>query len=178
VFTGYGALAAATGLVGITFDHPLHATTDYPASAAVVAAVLDRTREMEQVDPDRIALWCFSGGGALAADWLRAAPPWLRAVAWTYPVLAAPPEWPGDRKRFDAVAAAQTSPDLPKLLVRVGAEYPQLVAPQEALVASARTLEVVDLPGSAHGFETQGYDGEARQAVEQAMAWVADTLGP
>ncbi len=24
VFTGYGALAAAAGLVGITFDHPLH----------------------------------------------------------------------------------------------------------------------------------------------------------
>lgn len=177
VFTGYGSLAAATGLVGITFDHPLHATTDYPASAEVLAAVLAQTRELTEVDPDRIAVWCFSGGGALAADQLREAPPWLRAVAWTYPVLAAPPDWPGDRERFDCIAAAAAAPDLPKLLVRVGAEYPQFVATQEALVDSARNLEVIELPLAVHGFEVLGHDAEARRAVERATAWVADALG-
>ena len=178
VFTGYGALAASAGLVGIMFDHRLHATTDYPLAAQDLAAVVERARECEEVDRDRIALWCFSGGGALAADWLRAAPSWLRAIAWTYPVLAAPPDWPGDGPRFDCLGAAGTAPDLPKLLVRVGAEYPQLVADQEALVASARALDVIEIPGAVHGFEVQGYDDEARQAVERATAWVAGALGP
>jgi acetyl esterase/lipase len=176
VFTGYGALAAAAGLAGITFDHPLHATIDHPRSADVLGAVLAHTRELDEVDPDHVALWCFSGGGALAADWLRASPPWLRMIAWTYPVLAPPPDRPGDRERFDCISAASAAPDLPKLLVRVGAEYPQLVATQAAFVASADSLEVVDLPGAAHGFETQGYDGEARQGVGRAMSRVAGAL--
>jgi dienelactone hydrolase len=177
VFRGYGALAAAAGIVGVTFDHPLHAMADYPHSAATLAAVLDEVRTLEEVDPDRIALWCFSGGGALAADLLNDAPPWLRAAAWTYPVLAAPPDWPGDRERFDCVAAARRVPDLPKLLVRVGAEYPQFVATQQALVDTAENLEVIDLPYAVHGFEVHGHDDEARSAVERATAWVARVVG-
>ena len=176
VFAGYGALAAASGLVGITFDHPLHDDAAYPSSAGTLAAVVETTRSLDDVDPDRIALWFFSGGGALAADWLRAVPPWLRAVAWTYPVLAPPPDWPGDRERFDCVRAAAGAPEVPKLLVRVGAEYPSLVAAQEALVASAGRLEVIDLPGSAHGFEAHGHEPQARHGVERAMTWVAETL--
>lgn len=176
VFLGYGALAAAAGLVGITFDHPLHSGEDYPRSAERVAAVLERVRGLDEVDPDRVALWCFSGGGVLAADWLPATPPWLRATAWTYPVLAPPADWPGDRGRFDCVHAVAEAPELPKLLVRVGAEYPALAAAQEAFVAAATGLDVVELPRAAHGFETQGYDRDARAAVEDAMARIAGAL--
>ncbi|EFC79291.1 hypothetical protein [Parafrankia sp. EUN1f] len=40
-FLGYGALAAASGLVGVTVDHRLHAVTDYP----VASDSLDHTEE-------------------------------------------------------------------------------------------------------------------------------------
>jgi hypothetical protein len=36
VYRGYGALAAAAGLVGVTVDHPLHDLKDLPAAHAVV----------------------------------------------------------------------------------------------------------------------------------------------
>ncbi|GAA4617282.1 hypothetical protein GCM10023108_33530 [Saccharopolyspora hordei] len=61
-FLGHGALVAASGLVGITFNHRLHTDQHYPEAADDVAAVIERTRELEEVDADRIALWCFSGG--------------------------------------------------------------------------------------------------------------------
>ena len=37
-FIGYGALAAASGLVGITFNHRLHSGVHYPQAAEDVAA--------------------------------------------------------------------------------------------------------------------------------------------
>lgn len=181
VFTGYGALAASAGLVGVTFDHRLHDMEDLPLSAEDTARVVDRARSLDQVDPERIVLWFFSGGGGLAADWLRAAPSWLRGIVWTYPVLAAPPDWPGDGERFDSVSAITAADDLPKLLVRVSGEYPMFRPTQDAAVDAARSrgsrLEVIELADADHGYETNGYEPEARRATERAMAWVAGTVG-
>lgn len=181
VFTGYAALAASTGLAGVTFDHRLHDMMDLPLSAEDTARVVDRVRDLDQVDPHRIVLWFFSGGGGLAADWLRAAPSWLRGIVWTYPVLAPPPDWPGDRERFDAVSAITAADDLPKLLVRVSGEYPMFRPTQDAAVAAARSsasrLDVINLADADHGYETHGYEPEARSATERAMAWVAGTVG-
>ena len=43
-----------------------------------------------------LALWFFSGGGLLLADWLRDPPPWLRCIAASYPLLGPLPGWPDD----------------------------------------------------------------------------------
>ena len=56
VFLGYGALAAASGLVGITFDHRLYTDMHYPQASDDLAAVVERTRALDVVDPDRIVL--------------------------------------------------------------------------------------------------------------------------
>ena len=175
VFAGYAALAAAAGLAAVTFDHRLHSAEHYPDAAADVAAAVEQARGLEEVDADRVALWFFSGGGALAADWLRATPPWLRAVAWTYPVLAPPPSRP-DLPRFDCVAAVAGAAGLPGLLVRVGREYAALVPAQDAFVAAAPSLEVIDIPDAEHGYEIGAASRAARAAIERAVAWVAATL--
>lgn len=180
VFAGYGALAAASGLAGIMFDHRLRTMEHYPISADDLVAAVHHARALDHVDPDRVAIWFFSGGGGLAADWLNDAPRWLRAVAWTYPVLAAPPEWPGDGPRFDCVRAVTAAPELPKLLVRVGAEFPSFSATQDAMVTAAREagsrLEVVELPETLHGYETHTRHEPARSTTEWAMTWVAEAL--
>ncbi|MDT0349672.1 hypothetical protein [Pseudonocardia charpentierae] len=101
----------------------------------------------------------------------------VRGIAWTYPVLGPPPDWPGDGSRFDAVAAVATHPALPKLLLRVGDEYPFFAHVQDAFVSAARdadaSLEVLDIPHAAHGFEVRPYDAESRSTVDGAMDWVA-----
>ena len=181
-FTGYGALAASADLVGVTFNHRLHTMEHYPASADDISTVVDKVRRLPQVDPDRVVLWFFSGGGGLAADWLRVLPPWLRAVVWTYPVLAPPPDWPGDGPRFDCALAVTEAPDLPKLLVRVSDEYQAFRDTQDAVVeaaqASGSALDIIDLPNASHGYETQGYDKAARTLTDRAMRWVAEVTKP
>ena len=179
---GYATLAAASGLAGIVIEHRLHSGEHYPVAADDLAAAVEETRALEVVDPDRVGLWFFSGGGPLAVDWMRDTPPWLRCLVWTYPVLAPPPDWDGDIPRFDAIGALGACRDLPKLLMRVEHEIPPLVPNQDAFVAAARdhgaSLEVVDVPGAVHGFE--GHDDAtepSRAAVRRAVGWAARALG-
>jgi acetyl esterase/lipase len=177
-FLGYGALAAASGLVGVTLDHRLHGMADFPVAAKDVASAVDLARGLDGVDPDRVGLWFFSGGGLLAADWIAAPPPWLRCVSLTYPVLAPPPGW--EEAGSDAVAAVSTGPRLPILLTRVGHEYPEFVLTQDAFVEAARAngvaLKVIEVPNGQHSFDSLDHTEESRAAVAQAMTWVAGAL--
>lgn len=179
-FSGYAALAAASGLVGITFNHRLYTDAHYPLAADDVAAAVEQARSLDSVDSDRIGLWFFCVGGGLAADWLAEPPDWLGCIAWTYPVLVPPPDWAGDRERFDVVTAASSAPKLPKLLLRVGNEYEYFAQTQNDLVDSVREhggdLEVIDLPEAEHGFEHLGHVVQSRAGVDRAMRWVAKTL--
>jgi acetyl esterase/lipase len=97
----------------------------------------------------------------------------------TYPVLASPAGWDVEA-RFDPVAAVSTAPKLPIVLTRVGHEYPDFARTQDAFVDAARAngvaLEVVEVPGGQHGFDSLDHTEESRVAVAQAMTWVAGAL--
>lgn len=170
---GYARYAAAEGAVGVTLDHRLHDMADYPRAAADVAAAVELVRADPRVDPDRIALWFLSGGGLLAADWLREPPAWLCCLAASYPALVPVPGWGPVDSRFrpaDAVAGAGA---LPVVITRVGRESPELAATvEEFLVASEKcgaNVEVVDVPNGRHAFETLDPTEESREAVHHAM---------
>lgn len=179
VYLGYGALAASRGVVGVTFDHRLHAEAAFAASADDVSSAIQRARALAGVDAERVALWFFSGGGLLAADWLAAPPPWLRSIALTYPVLAPLPGRNID-SRFRPVDAVRNAGPLPMLLTRVGRERPEVAATVEAFTAEAAShqarLTVIDVPDGQHGFDTLDHDETSREAVNQAMSWVVANL--
>src|SRR5512133_1042572 len=59
VYQGYGSLAAARGVVGVTVDHRLHDLASYPLAAADVAAAVEQARADPRVDADRVAIWLF-----------------------------------------------------------------------------------------------------------------------
>jgi dienelactone hydrolase len=125
------------------------------------------------VDAQRIALWFFSGGGLLAADWLAAPPPWLRCVAATYPVMAPLPGWGEVAARFRPAEAVAAAGQLPVVLTRVGRERAEIAATVAEFLAAARSaraaVEVIDVPDGHHGFETIDHTEPARQAVRSAV---------
>jgi acetyl esterase/lipase len=179
VYIGYGSLAASRGVVGVTVDHRLHSPAALPAAADDVAAAVEQARSLAGVDPDRVALWFFSGGGLLAADRLSAPPPWLRCIAATYPVLAPlPGREPGTR--FRPVGAVRAAGALPILLTRVGRERAEIAATVAAFTAEAELhhvrLSVIDVPDGQHVFDMLDHDESSRAAVSQAMTWVVTAL--
>ncbi|MEV7090668.1 alpha/beta hydrolase [Streptomyces sp. NPDC093085] len=192
VFVGYARYAASLGAVGVTVDHRLHGLTDYRRAAEDIAEAVARVRSDPRVDGERIALWFFSGGGLLLADWLAAPPPWLRCAAATYPVLAPLPGWSLVEPRFRPVAALGGAGRLPVVLTRVGRERPEIAATVEeflgAAAAHGANVEVIDAPRARHGFdalapeepeaETAGAReaAEAAEAIEQAVRTVLTHL--
>ncbi|MER7622148.1 alpha/beta fold hydrolase [Streptomyces sp. NPDC126503] len=180
VFLGYARHAADLGAVGITLDHRLHGLTDYGRAAGDLAEAVERARAHPLVDERRIALWFFSGGGLLAADWLAAPPPWLRALAFTYPVLAPPPGWETVPSRFRPVTALASAGRLPLVLTRAGREHPDFARTVTDFLDAARAhgaaVEVVDVPHGRHGFETLDPTEESRAAVRHAMRSVLARL--
>lgn len=177
VFVGYGSTAAAAGLVGVVLEHHMASLAECAAAADEIATGLEQVRKLPGVDPDRIALWFFSGSGLLAADWLRDVPTWLRCLAMTYPVLQTLPEW-GVEPRFDPTLAVEDSGALPILLTRVGRDRPEFVSGVGAFVDSAHAanLEIIDVPNGRHGFDMLDHTDESRSAVTRALDWVLARL--
>ena len=177
IFQGYASLVAARGVVGTVVDHRLHAATDFPRAADDVSQAVEAVRADPRVDAGRVALWFFSGGGLLLADWLRARPEWLRCVAASYAVLGCPPQY---GPRFQPAQAVAEAGDLPVVLTRVGLERPDIAATVEAFVAAARSggarLEIVDVPEGHHAFDMVDDTDESREAVRRAVDRVVDLL--
>ncbi|MEU4065064.1 alpha/beta hydrolase [Streptomyces wedmorensis] len=180
-FLGYGRYAASRGAVGVTLDHRLHGIGDYPIAAEDLAEAVEEVRADPWVDGERIALWFFSTGALLAADWLAAPPPWLRCVAVSYPALAPLPGWEAVEPRFRPVEAVGAAGGPPVVLTRAGREHPAFAATvREFLDAAGRSgadVEVVDVPDGRHGFELVDPSDESRAAVARAMGAVLDRLG-
>ncbi|WP_328549652.1 MULTISPECIES: alpha/beta hydrolase [unclassified Streptomyces] len=179
---GYARLAAAQGAVGVTLDHRLHDVADYERAAEDVAAAVELARADPRVDADRIALWFFSAGGLIMADWLRARPVWLRCVAATYPILAPMSNWGLAGSGFLPAEAVAHAGNLPVVLTRVGLEMPEIAVTVEEFLAAAKDagtdVEVVDVPHGRHGFETLAPVEEWRDAVHRAMGSVLARLTP
>lgn len=172
VYRGYGSAVAERGAIGVTVDHRLHDVSDYPLAAADLAEAVEMVRADERVAADRVALWFFSGGGLLLADWLRTPPSWLRCAAATYPLLAPFPGWEVD-PRFRPAQAVASAGELPVVLTRVGRERPPVAATVEAFTTEADRcgahLEIIDVPGGQHGFDMLDHTDESRQAVRRAL---------
>ncbi|MEU3748335.1 alpha/beta hydrolase [Streptomyces venezuelae] len=180
-FLGYGRYAASLGVVGVTLDHRLHGLADCPRAAEDLAEAVALVRADPRVDEDRIALWFFSTGGLLAADWLAAPPPWLRCLAANYPAFAPLPGWGGVEDRFRPVdALGPESGALPVVLTRAGREHPAFAATvQDFLDAAAENgveVDLVDVPLGRHSFELTDPTDASRAAVERAMGSVLRRL--
>ncbi|MFJ6835569.1 alpha/beta fold hydrolase [Streptomyces sp. NPDC091209] len=179
-FIGYARCVAGMGAVGVTLDHRLHDLADYGRAADDLAEAVDLVRADPRVDEDRVALWFFSAGGLLSADWLAAPPPWLRCVAATYPVLAPLPNWALVDSRFRPAVAVRTAGRLPIVVTRVERERAEIAVTVEEFLATAKEcdaeVEVIDVPGGHHGFETTDHTEQAARAVERAVRSVLGYL--
>jgi acetyl esterase/lipase len=167
VFVSYGELAAASGLVGVTFNHRLFALADYGRSQADVAAAVEYVRSQAaelSVDADRIALWYFSGGGPLMTPMLRERPDHLRCILAFYAYLQ-PKE----------AQVRSTGAGLPIFIARAGLDQPMINATidqfvQEALGGNA-TLDLMNHPAGRHGFDILDDDDRSREIIAHAVAF-------
>ncbi len=176
-YQAYGALLAQAGLVGGMFEHGFVSDEALPRAADDVRVALDALRADPRVDGDRVGLWFFSAGGFLLGTFLDPVPEGVVAVAGTYAAVG-DPELP-DLGLVDGIVAAPRS-TVPLLLVRPEEELDWIESATDELLRrcaeEGQAVDVIDVPGAQHGFETVDDTDAARGAIRASVAWWADTL--
>jgi acetyl esterase/lipase len=178
VYRGYGSAVAGRGLVGTVLDHRFHDFELIKEAGEDIVSAVDRVRKNPGVDPDRLGMWFFSGGGALMGNWLSQPPSWLRCVAASYPVCPTQ-----DELGAAAIApreAVRSSDGLPILLSRAGLERIDLAKWVDDFISSAReagaNLDIIDVPQGQHAFDVLDHTDWSRAAIEEALVWICAHL--
>ncbi|MGD2114283.1 MAG: alpha/beta hydrolase [Acidobacteriota bacterium] len=195
-YAGWGRLAAASGLVGVTFDHrSTHGWTRIAEPAEDVERAVSFVRERSAdlgIDGDRLAVWsCSAGPPVVLPTLLREPPPYVRCLAVCYGVMDLEPA--AERVEDAAVKAALRAASPlealrasggnvpPMLIARAGADNPRLNRGLDRFIAEALALnapvEVINLPEGDHGFEVRNDDARSSEAVRRTVEFMKHHTG-
>ncbi len=194
VFVSYGELLAASGLVAVAFNHRFLAPNRLGDAGEDVADAVEYVRTNAAslgVDPGRLALWAFSGGGPLLAPTLRERPNWLRALVAYYAALDLPPSASKADDGLGAEARSAFSPvhslgedarSAPPILVaRAGLDQPWLNKTIDRFVQAAldsrAMLDLLNHREGRHGFDVLDDDERSRQIIRRTLDFLRDNLG-
>jgi acetyl esterase/lipase len=197
VFTGWGRLAALSGLVGIAFNHrSTEGWTKLPQAAEDIADLIAFVRREAPdlgLNADRLGVWVASAGGpAGLAPLLRAPPPFLRCLVAYYTVMDLqglpahvdlPPHVTLDLLReFSPVAQVPAGPDScpPLLVARAGLDRAAINESIDAFVQTALTrnlpLDVMNHSTGRHGFDVLDADARSREIIRRTLEFMTDHL--
>jgi hypothetical protein len=181
-YTSWGRLAAASGLVGVTYS------ANQPASGA--RAVLRWLRENARplgLDPNRLGVWSCSGNVPNALGLLMdEAPGSIRCAVFCYGIML---DAPGSTLvadaaklwRFATPAAGRSVADLPVgtpiLIARAGNdETPGLNATLDRFVADALAIDLpitlINHRGAPHSFDAIVDDEPTREVIRSMVAFL------
>jgi acetyl esterase/lipase len=185
LYVSYARMLAASGMNAIAFDHRLLGLDRYPDSALDVADLVRHVRAEAGalgIDPTRLALWAFSGGGPLLAAPLRDRPSWLKLVVAYYAVMHA---FGNDQdEAFSMVAAlgpdASNAPQI--VLARAGRDmFPEINPSIDRFVAAANsagaTVDLLTHPTGRHSFDILDPGDRSTQIIERTLAALRHRLG-
>ena len=177
-YRGYGALLAQAGLVCGMFEHGFVDEDTLGTAQENIRDAAVALRADPRVDPDRFGMWFFSAGGLFMGSVLADPAAWgVAAVSGSYAAVGHPdvrdPAFPR------ATLTAELS-DIPLLLVLPEHDFEWIVTESTELLERCatghRSVEVIDVPGGHHAFETVDDTDEARDAVQRSVAWWAEVL--
>ncbi|MBA2732567.1 MAG: alpha/beta hydrolase [Acidobacteria bacterium] len=190
VYISYGQIAAASGFVGVTFNHRFYSWNNLGEPQSDVndlVAYVRNNAESLGVDKDRIILWAFSGGTLLLSQSLRDAPPHIRCMISYYGVL----DLQDLRKRIPATIADETLNPLSPLHALTNSKNklpPMLVARAgldadlnggvdrfvQAALAKNATIDFSNHPVGQHGFDILDDNQRTREIIKQTLEFIRE----
>jgi acetyl esterase/lipase len=195
VYISWGRLAAASGMVGVTFTHRLGYPKPYlnDAGADVEAAVnyVRANADSLGVDGDRLCLAAYSGGGPMLSAAMRERPPYVRCLVSFYAFLDVrqsemhrPHETPETLERFSPITYLGGDVErLPPIFVaRAGLDQiPTMNDSIDRFVREAvkqnAPVALYNHPRGVHGFDNQTPDARSREIVRAALDFMRTHLG-
>lgn len=194
-YVSWGELIAASGMVGIPFNHRLgfpepHFDEAFSDLADLIAFVRENA-EYFHVDKDRICLAAYSAGGPLLSAAMRERRPYIRCLVSYYNFLDLQKhprvfEYASMEKLKEIspiTYVERDNPNIPPMLIaRAGRdEIPDLNDSIDrfiqAAIAHNAAVTIANHPTAPHGFDTRTPDARTREILKQTLDFLKWHLG-
>ena len=198
VYVSFGQLMAASGFVGVTFNHRFYKWESLADAQSDVMDAIEYVRDHAAtlgVDPERIVLWSVSAGGIFLSQPLRDLPSYMKAIVAYYSELdlqnerASAPASVSDEtlKRFSPVHYLEelanrttTRPSTvalpPMFIARAGLDDKSLNDGLDRFVQAAlknnATLQLYNHATGHHGFDIQDDNERSREILKQTVEFL------
>jgi acetyl esterase/lipase len=189
VYVSFGELVAASGFVGVTFNHRFHTWESLPDSQADVMDAIKYVRDNAAtlgVDSERIILWAISAGGIFLSQPLRDRPSYVSALIGYYVELdlrssrAAAPASVSDEtlRDFSPVYYLEKGAQLqaPIFIARAGLDDASLNAGIDRFVQltlkNNLALELFNHPTGHHGFDIEDDNDRSREILKRTIEFI------
>jgi acetyl esterase/lipase len=191
-YLSYGELIAASGLIGVTFNHRYY---DYSRLEQSAEDVDDAIRcvcakaELFNLDPDRMCLWAFSGGGPQLSLALQDGQKFVRCIVAYYAILDL-----RETKEASATLSEETlrksslvsnlsrlaADNVPVFIARAGLDRPELNKTidffiREALVSNV-PLDFANHPQGHHAFDVLDDNPRSRWIIAKTIEFLKVNL--
>ena len=188
-YVSLGQLVAASGFVGITFNHRFYAWESLADSQSDVMDLISYVRDNAEslgVDKDRIILWALSAGGIFLSQPIQQSPPYLRSIVAYYSELdlqnrrkAAPRSVTDETLReFSPVHhLGNKEKNVPPIFIaRAGLDDKELNDGIDRFVQLALsrnlTVEVVNHATGHHGFDIEDNNDRSREIIKRTIEFI------
>ena len=193
IFTSWGRIIAASGLVGVNFTNRL----EYPEKSLENAAndVADAIKYVRanadklNVDKDRICLFAFSAGGAMLSLAMRGDTPYIKCLVGFYAFMDIgqsdyiKTEKPETLKSFSPIAYLEKEANKmpPIFIARAGRdEVPGVDDSIDRFIKEALNkniaLNFANHPNGVHGFDNLNDDKRSLEIIRQAIEFIKTHL--
>ena len=188
-YVSFGQLVAASGFVGVTFNHRFYTWESLADSQSDVMDLISHVRSNADslgVDKDRIILWAVSAGGVFLSQPLRDAQPYIRCIVGYYPEL----DLENERKSAAASVTDETLREFspvhhlrhmekgvpPLFIARAGLDDATLNDGVDRFVQLALsknvTIEVVNHATGQHGFDVENDNDRSREIIKRTIEFI------
>jgi acetyl esterase/lipase len=186
-YVSFGQLVAASGFVGVTFNHRFYAWEGLNDAQTDVVDAIKYARDNSErlgVDPDRIILWAVSAGGLFLSQTLRDRPAYIRGLVAYYAALdlkprRSPAPISADiQKQFSPVEHLRKGdkPLPPIFVARAGLDTPELNAGLDKFVQVAlsenATIDVLNHATGHHGFDVEDDNDRSREIIKKTIDFI------
>jgi acetyl esterase/lipase len=189
VYVSFGQLAAASGFVGVTFNHRFYAwesLSDSQSDVADLIAYVRNNADSLGVDKDRIVLWAVSAGGIFLSQPLSDPPSYIRSLVAYYPVL----DLQGMRQQTPAAVSDETLREFspvhhlgknkkgtpPIFVARAGLDEAVLNAGIDRFIQTALannvTIDLMNHANGHHGFDIDDDNDRSRDIIKRTLEFI------
>jgi acetyl esterase/lipase len=193
VYVSFGELVAASGFIGVTFNHRFYSWESLADSQSDVMDAIKYVREHAAtlgVDTERIILWAISAGGIFLSQPLRDHPSFLTSIVAYYAEL----DLQNERASAPAAVTDETLRDFspvyhlekatlgrppifpPIFIARAGLDDADLNAGIDHFVRIALknnlSLELLNHPTGHHGFDIEDNNERSREILKRSIEFI------